>query len=90
MRCDHCLRPIVPGALHYRFALALEGEQQALDSSSAAGGDELARVLAELEAGPDDPSIYDAQVHWETSGVLCTTCRAEVMTFFAPERSEPH
>jgi hypothetical protein len=90
MTCAHCHRPIEPGALHYRFAVALEGEQHALDVGTAADPDALTRLLAQLEAGPDDPSSYEAQVHWEQSGTLCVGCRAQLMTFFGAEPTATH
>jgi hypothetical protein len=90
MNCAHCRRSIEPGALHYRFAVELEGEQLALDDGAPGGADALAQLLAQLEAGPDDPSSYEAQVHWEQAGALCVGCRAQLMTFFGAEPPAPH
>jgi hypothetical protein len=91
MHCSHCRRALAPGALHYRFAVALEGEQLALDDgSSSSDGEALVKLLAQLEAGPEDPTSYDEQVHWERSGALCVSCRGLLMTFFGSEPLGPH
>lgn len=90
--CSHCLCSLDPSALHYRFAIALEGEQRALDADTPKKGefDELAELMKVLEAGPEDPTFYEDHVHWERSGILCSACRAEAMAFFNARRPETH
>jgi hypothetical protein len=55
-------------------------------------GDELAEILQQLEAGPEDPREWEEQVHWERSGVICAECRSVVMRTLArpPEETGPH
>lgn len=61
--------------MYYRFAVALEGELDALDSEGAgASGEGAAALLARLVA-EGDFERYEDDVHWEASGVLCRGCR---------------
>jgi hypothetical protein len=76
-RCAHCERTLPQGEVWYRFALALQGEAEVLDSGR--GGDEPEDLLAQLEAL--DPTELEAQVHEELGGVLCSGCRRELRTF---------
>ncbi len=88
-QCASCERALEPGELHYRFAVALEGEQDVLDAGDG-GPAALEAVLAQVERGPDDPTAWDEQVHWERSGVLCPGCRARLVGFLGGARGEPH
>lgn len=76
--CRRCERELPRGALHYRFALALEGEAEAIDASAVLVADPQA-LLRELEAA--DPDDLEAQVHEDIGGVLCPACRAELRAF---------
>ncbi len=84
--CAACGRSIAPSELYYRFTLTLQGEQDVLETSGRGGtGDELASILRQLEAGPEDPREWEEQVHWERTGVICASCRSVVMrTLTAP------
>lgn len=70
--------------MYYRFTLVLQGEQDVLDASGGGTGDELASILQQLEAGPQDPRELEEQVHWERTGVICPACRSVVMRTLAP------
>jgi len=76
-QCASCERAIEPADLYYRFALAIEGEQDVIDTP----GVELKEALAQLEAGPEDPTHWEEQVHLERSGVICAGCRARLIAF---------
>ena len=78
-QCASCERALEPGELYYRFAVALEGEQDVVDLTGADARDELKSVLSELERGPDDASSWEDQVHWERSGVVCPRCRERLV-----------
>ena len=78
-QCASCERTLEPGELYYRFAVALEGEQDVVDPTGADARDELKAVLSELEHGPDDASGWEDQVHWERSGVVCPACRERLV-----------
>jgi len=84
--CVACGRSIAPSETYYRFTLVLQGEQDVLDASGSGGtGDELAALLRQMEAGPEDPREWEEQVHWERTGVICSACRAVVTrTLAAP------
>jgi hypothetical protein len=90
--CAACGRLIAPSEVYYRFTLVLQGEQDVLDASGKGTGDELATVLRQLEAGPEDPREWEEQVHWERTGVICTACRSVVTrTLHQPPGNEgPH
>jgi hypothetical protein len=90
--CAACGRLIAPSEVYYRFTLVLQGEQDVLDASGKGTGDELATVLRQLEAGPEDPREWEEQVHWERTGVICTACRSVVTrTLNQPSGNEgPH
>jgi hypothetical protein len=70
--------------MYYRFTLVLQGEQDVLDAPGSGSGDELASILQQLEEGPADPRVWEEQVHWERTGVICTACRAVVIRTLAP------
>ncbi|MFL5346221.1 MAG: hypothetical protein ACJ8AT_15635 [Hyalangium sp.] len=91
--CTACGRQLAPSELYYRFTLVLEGEQDVLDTSGSKGaGDELASILRQLEAGPEDPREWEEQIHWEHKGVICSACRSVVMRTLArpPRDTGPH
>ena len=87
--CAACERPLGPGEVYYRFAVALEGELDAIAGAGAAD-DELASTIRKLEEGPDDPAQYDDEVHWERAGVLCGSCRVSLMAMFGSRKPEAH
>lgn len=90
-QCASCERALEPGELYYRFAVALEGEQDVVDRTGADARDELKAVLTELEHGPDDPSGWEDQVHWERSGVVCPSCRERLVALVGSVSSPgPH
>ena len=78
-QCASCERALEPGELYYRFAIALEGEQDVVDATGGDARDELKAALSELEHGPDDPTGWEDQVHWERSGVVCPACRERLV-----------
>jgi hypothetical protein len=88
--CDACDRPLESGALYYRFALAVEGEQDVVDSTGGDAAEELEAALKELEQAEGDPAELEDQVHWERSGVLCPECRARLVRLVGGERSLVH
>ncbi|HEX8701135.1 MAG TPA: hypothetical protein VF815_19980 [Myxococcaceae bacterium] len=77
--CAACGRSIAPRETYYRFTLVLQGEQDVLDASGSGGSAaELAAILRQMEAGPEDPREWEEQVHWERAGVICSACRTVV------------
>lgn len=76
--CRRCERQLPRGALHFRFALALEGEAEVIDAPGAIPADPQA-LLHELETA--DPDELEAQVHEELTGLLCTACRNALRDF---------
>lgn len=91
--CAACGRRIAPSEVYYRFNLVLQGEQDVLDAPGSGGTDnELASLLRKLEEGPQDPHEWEAQVHWERSGVICTACRSVVIRTLTPPSGDagPH
>ncbi len=77
---------IEASAPYYRFALAIEGEQDIIDT----GRDDLEATVAQLEAGPDDPTEWEAQVHLERSGIICGGCRARLLAFLGGSPRAAH
>jgi len=73
-------------ATYYRFALAIEGEQDVIDT----GRDDLKEALAQLEAGPDDPTEWEEQVHLERSGIICGGCRARLLALLGGSPPASH
>ncbi|RKH69151.1 hypothetical protein [Corallococcus llansteffanensis] len=93
--CAACQRVLAPHEVYYRFSLVLEGEQDLLDPSSEVDGgrgDALAELVQRLEAGSEDPSELEAQVHWERTGVACAECRSVAVRMLTPaaEDAGPH
>lgn len=89
-QCTSCERPLEPASPYYRFALAIEGEQDVIDTTGGQARDELQAALAQLEAGPEDPTYWDEQVHLERSGLLCADCRARLLSLLGgPEPRAP-
>ncbi|MDC0714806.1 hypothetical protein POL68_40530 [Stigmatella sp. ncwal1] len=73
--CATCGRSISSRELYYRFTLVLQGEQDVLDEPTPGDAGTLDSLLQQLEQGPEDPSEWEEQVHWERSGVICPACR---------------
>jgi hypothetical protein len=90
--CAACGRAMSPGEVYYRFTLVLQGEQDVLGTAGGGGEDELASLLAQFEAGPEDPREWEEQVHWERSGVVCAACRSAVVRLLdqPPKDVGPH
>ncbi|RKG92059.1 hypothetical protein D7V88_07580 [Corallococcus terminator] len=93
--CAACRRVLAAHEVYYRFSLVLEGEQDVLDPPEEADGgrgDALAELVQRLEAGTEDPSELEAQVHWERSGVACAECRTVAVRMLTPESEDagPH
>lgn len=88
LTCAACGEALSPAALHYRFALELEGEQRALDGRAPSTRAELDVLMRELEDG--DPAELEAQVHFEASGVLCPRCRGRLMDLLGRSSVGPH
>ncbi len=84
--CAACGNDILASAVYYRFTLVLQGEQDVLDAPASAGlgtEEELAALLRQLEAAPEDAQELEEQVHWERSGVVCAACRSVVARVLA-------
>lgn len=77
-RCRSCSRPVAANELYFRFALALEGELDVLDTGSP-GADDPRYVIESMH----DVSADEAEdgVHWETAGILCPSCRRELIAW---------
>ncbi|NUO50604.1 MAG: hypothetical protein HOV80_17255 [Polyangiaceae bacterium] len=77
-RCRSCSRPVASSELYFRFALALEGELDVLDTGRP-GDDDPHEVIAAMR----DVSAEEAEdgVHWETAGILCGSCRRELIAW---------
>lgn len=88
-QCTSCERTLEPSEPYYRFAVAIEGEQDVVATGGSAG-DELTAILTQLEHGPDDPSHWEEQVHWERSGVMCDTCRDRLIDLLGGTTRAPH
>lgn len=89
-QCAACERALAPGELYYRFAIALEGEQDVVDTTGADAAAELEEAVEALERGPDDPTHWEEQVHWERSGVLCPACRERLVRLVGGETPAVH
>ncbi|MDY7227969.1 hypothetical protein [Hyalangium rubrum] len=90
--CAACGRHLTPSEAYYRFTLVLQGEQDVLDTRGSGKADDLASLLRQMEAGPEDPREWEEQVHWERAGVICSACRAVVVRTLGspPDDSGPH
>ena len=88
--CAACDRSLGAGEVYYRFAVALEGELDALGAVGGSTREELAATITALEQGPEDPSRYEDEVHWERAGVLCASCRAALMTMLGGAKPAAH
>lgn len=82
--CATCGRAIAAREVYYRFKLVLQGEQDVLDTGGSGEGDELAALVRQLEAGPEDPRELEEQVHWERAGVVCAACRSMAVRMLTP------
>lgn len=82
--CAACGRGIAARDVYYRFKLVLQGEQDVLDAGGGGGEDDLAALVRQLEAGPEDPRELEEQVHWERTGVVCAACRSMAVRLLAP------
>ena len=89
-QCASCEQPIAPGDPYYRFAIAIEGEQDVIDSTGQGARDELKAALKQLEDGPDDPTYWDEQVHFEHSGVVCAACRVRLVVLVGARTNAPN
>ncbi|HZI10719.1 MAG TPA: hypothetical protein VE153_10050 [Myxococcus sp.] len=90
--CATCGRAIAAREVYYRFKLVLQGEQDVLDAGGGGGEDDLAALVRQLEAGPEDPRELEEQVHWERIGVVCAACRSMAVRLLPspPPLPEPH
>jgi hypothetical protein len=89
LSCSGCGQTLAPMGLHYRFALEVEGEQQALDDGPlSTAAESLADLLQTLEAA--DAAELEAQVHFEASGVLCPRCRSRLLALLGHAPARPH
>jgi hypothetical protein len=90
--CAACGRGISARDVYYRFKLVLQGEQDVLDAGGGGGEDDLAALVRQLEAGPEDPRELEEQVHWERSGVVCAACRGMAVRLLSspPPPAGPH
>jgi hypothetical protein len=89
-KCASCEQPIGAAEPYYRFALAIEGEQDVIDSTGESAHDELKAALKQLEEGPDDPTYWEEQVHFERSGILCAGCRERLVLLVGGATPSPH
>jgi hypothetical protein len=89
LTCSGCGQALSPTRLHFRFALEVEGDQQAVDDSPAESSQEtLARLMRALETA--DAAELEAQVHFEASGVLCPGCRRRLVELVGHGPTGPH
>jgi hypothetical protein len=90
--CATCGRRIGAREVYYRFKLILQGEQDVLDAGGGGGEDELAALVRQLEAGPEDPRALEEQVHWERAGCVCSQCRSMAVRLLSspPPPVGPH
>lgn len=89
LTCSGCGQVLAPDRLHFRFALEVEGEQQAVDEHPTESSKEtLARLLRTLETA--DAAELEAQVHFEASGVLCPACRRQLLELVGHGPAGPH
>lgn len=87
--CSGCGQALPPHALHFRFALELEGEQEALDAAPGEHPKEaLAALFQTLEHA--DEAELEAQVHFEASGLLCPRCRRRLLEAIGRAPVGPH
>ncbi|GMU63612.1 MAG: hypothetical protein AMXMBFR34_53750 [Myxococcaceae bacterium] len=87
--CSGCGQVLPPTRLHFRFALEVEGEQQALNSGPLGDSPEaLAELVRTLESA--DAAELEAQVHFEASGVLCPRCRRRLLEVVGHAPAGPH
>lgn len=89
-QCASCEQPIAPGVLYYRFAVAIEGEQDVIDTTGQSARGELKAALKQLEDGPDDPTHWEEQVHFERSGVVCAACRLRLVSLVGGSTPVPN
>jgi hypothetical protein len=89
LTCTGCGQSLPPTALHYRFALALEGEQQALDGPPPERAKEALTALFHALEQADEREL-EAQVHFEASGVLCPRCRRRLLEAIGHAPVGPH
>ena len=91
--CATCGRTIAAREVYYRFTLALQGEQDVLDTPGGGTQDELASLLKQLEDSPASAQELEEQVHWERSGLVCSACRSLVVRTLSeppPDPAGPH
>lgn len=89
LTCSGCGQSLPPTRLHFRFALEVEGEQQAVDEHPSESSKEtLARLMRVLETA--DAAELEAQVHFEASGVLCPACRRRLLELVGHGPAGPH
>lgn len=89
-QCSVCQRSLAQGELYYRFAIALEGEQDVVDTTGGDAAAELEAAVEALERGPEDPAHWEEQVHWERSGVVCPACRKRLVRLVGGETAAVH
>lgn len=87
--CSGCGEALAPTALHYRFALALEGEQRELEGPPTEAAKEALTALFQTLEHADEHEL-EAQVHFEASGVLCPGCRRRLLEAIGHTPLGPH
>jgi hypothetical protein len=74
----HCSRELPVSRPYYRFALAIQGELDVLETGDPAADDPHAILATSREVTAEQA---EAEVHWEQAGVLCGACRRELMAW---------
>lgn len=89
LTCTGCGQSLPATALHYRFALEIEGEQQALDGPPPERAKEALTALFHTLEQADETEL-EAQVHFEASGLLCPRCRRRLLEAIGQAPVGPH
>jgi hypothetical protein len=74
--CTSCSRELPATSAYFRFALAIQGELDVLDTGVADAADPQA-ILASMADLTSEEA--ESEVHWETAGVLCGACRRRLV-----------
>jgi hypothetical protein len=76
--CRGCSRELPASKPYFRFALAVQGELDVLDTGEPGADDPRAVMESMGDVSAEDA---EAEVHWETAGELCRACRQELIAW---------
>ena len=77
-RCVHCARELAISRPYFRFAVAVQGELDVLETGDPAADDPHAILASSAHLTAEQA---EAEVHWEHAGVLCGECRRELVAW---------